>query len=65
MRKFWVAYKSEISPISTTVVVLQENEKANANTFYCILKQRYEKERLQGFDHWKERNIISWSLIEE
>lgn len=65
MRKFWVTYRNEISPISSTIVTLQENEKANANTFYYILKQRYEKEHLSGFDHWKERNIISWSLIEE
>lgn len=65
MRKFWVAYKTEINPMNVTVVELQENEKANAHTFYCILKQRYEKEHLRGFDFWKERNIISWSLIEE
>ena len=65
MRKFWVAYKSEINPMNVTIVELQENEKANANTFYCILKQRYEKDYLKGFDHWNERNIISWSLIEE
>lgn len=61
MKKYWVAYKNKINPINVTVVSLQENEKANQNTFYCILKQRYEK----MFDHWKERNIISWSLIEE
>lgn len=65
MRKFWVAYKNKTNPMNVIVVVLQENEKANATTFYRILKQRYENDHLQGFDHWNERNIISWSLIEE
>lgn len=64
MRKFWVAYRNEINPINTTIVVLQENEKANTNTFYLKIKQKCERAFLH-YDHWTERNIISWSLIEE